>query len=484
MFINKIYIRKDIAILFLSIFYCIGARSQINNTDLSPNPTNHILNNHNKFYVGLNLGLYQFYGDVSTDKVFAGSMMKGKFPWLISPRIGWDFNERFGMRSSFGMGDIWAQSDKKSLDIYFKSSVKDLQGQFIVNLSNLVTPYFYNKKWNLNIYIGAGWMWYRTLDKNSANEIQYFYGYDTFGNKKTMLSTLIWSGGTSIGYKIAKHLDFNLEIQVNKPLTDYLDGVYRSLSENDVYSSVSVGLNYYFGKKDQEWKWNPMDYVLRGIYDTLAKQEKNIVSLNKTVNILNEEVEDTAKKLDSDQDSVPDFKDLEPNTPAGALVNWQGKHIPLIDTSLLFVLIKSLNVKPDTVFGFAPKTDKARKEDKNKINTRDELIGYAFLFSSVYFQFNRSNIDVINYKEIVRVVQYMIAHPQVKILISGNCDKIGSAFYNDALALRRTSAVKKVLTDDFNIAADRIREESNSNKKLLSQSVDDVNRRVDFFIIQ
>jgi outer membrane protein OmpA-like peptidoglycan-associated protein len=409
------------------------------------------------------------------------------------------------------MGEIWAQSNKTDENVYFNATVRDLQGQFVINLTNLVTPYFYNKKWYLNMYIGAGWLWYRTLLKNDDNEIQTYYGYDTFGNEQAMWSTIIWSGGATIGYKIAKHTDINLEIQAYKPVTDYLDGFYRSLSEMDIYSSVTIGINYYFGKKEQEWKYNPKEYFIKDITDDIAKQQKQLAALDSTLTEIKEEYIDSARIADNDRDSVPNFKDIEPNTPEGALVNWQGKQIPVIDTVQLYNLIKSMNIKPETVVGYAsvpsdpsvqdktaivvakPKKEeekevvtKSKKEEEKEVvaKPREELIGYAFLFGSVYFLFDLASIDISSYKEIVRVAQYMFAHPQVKIMVSGNCDKVGSDNYNYELALRRTAAVRKVLTDDFKIASDRISEESNSNKKPLSQSVDMVNRRVDFFIIQ
>jgi hypothetical protein len=155
---------------------------------------------YNHFYVSLNGGLTQFYGDVSSDVFFPGSMMKGKFPWAISPRVGWDFNPRFGLRADFNASSIWAKSNKPNQDIYFHASILDLQGEFVMNLTNIVFPYVYNKRWNMTIFVGAGWMWYNSIARNSNDSILHVVGYDNNGNKTKRTSDRLWNAGFSGAY--------------------------------------------------------------------------------------------------------------------------------------------------------------------------------------------------------------------------------------------------------------------------------------------
>jgi len=412
---------------------------------------------YNHFYVSLNGGLTQFYGDVSSDVFFPGSMMKGKFPWAVSPRVGWDFNPRFGLRADFNASSIWAKSNKPGQDIYFHASILDLQGEFIMNLTNIVFPYVYNKRWNMTIFVGAGWMWYNSIARNSNDSILHVVGYDNNGNKTKRTSDRLWNAGFSGAYKITDRLDISLEVKFNNTPADDIDGVDHVLSEFDNYSTVMLGLTYYFGKKEQEWKWNPIDPFLEEMIDSLVTDNDTLVDLGNRVRQLTNCCEKAnAPEPDSDLDSIPDSRDLEPNTPKGNLVNFQGITIP-IDTT------PAQNTGAVIAGAGAP--------------------GTAMYFNSVYFPFDKSTIDRENYMQIVKVAQYMRAHPGVRIKISGNTDKRGSNSYNDALSERRVKAVKKVLIEDFGFTEKDFAEEALGETKLFSKTTHWVNRRVDFFIV-
>ena len=440
------------------------------------------LDAHNRFYVSLHGGLAQFYGDVSSDVYFPGTMMKGKIPWALSPRIGWDFNSRFGVRADLGINSLWAESNKPNQDIYFHASIYDIQASFVINMSNLVFPYRYNKKWNLTLYTGAGWMFYNSIARNSNDQILHVVGYDLNGNKTKREGERLWSAGVSVGYKIAKHLDLSMEVKINNSPTDKIDGVNIVLSEFDNYSSTTLGLTYFFGGNDQEWKWNPIDPFFNEILDSIQANDTSIVDLGNKVSMLQNCCENkpmTPQDLaDDDLDSVPNVRDLEPNTPKGALVNWQGITIPT-----------------------GPGTSGTPGNDPGKPGNNGQggqggtggpggpvvpLVGggSAMFFNSVYFPFDKSTIDRPNYAEIVKVAQYLNAHPGTKLLISGNCDERGSNAYNDALSDRRVKAVKRILINDFGFSADTFSEQALGETKLFSQTTHWVNRRVDFFIVQ
>ncbi len=416
---------------------------------------------YNRFYISLNGGLTQFYGDVSSDIFFPGSMMKGKIPWAFSPRVGWDFNQRFGVRTDFNISSIWAKSNKPNQDIYFHASVFDWQGEFILNMTNIVFPHIYNKRWNITAFVGAGWMWFNTIARNSKDSILYVVGYDLNGNKTKRESDRMWNAGFSGAYKFAKHFDVSLEVKFNNTPTDKLDGVDHVLSEFDNYSTVMLGITYYFGKHEQEMKWNPMEGFFEGILDSVDAVQDSIVDLGNQVRDLKYCCEmNKPKEADDDQDSVPNSKDLEPNTPRGNLVNFQGITIP-VDTA------KPAAGKGGAIVGGAAVP----------------APGTAMYFNSIYFPFDKSVITKESYMEIVKVAQYLRAHPGTRLKISGNCDIRGSNAYNDALSLRRVKAAKKVLVEDFGFKPEDFVEEALSEYKPISNKVHWVNRRVDFIIV-
>jgi len=313
----------------------------------------------------------------------------------------------------------------------------------------------YNKKWNMTIFVGAGWMWYRSIARNSSDSILHVVGYDLNGNKLKRESERLWSAGFSVGYKIAKHLDVSVEIKFDNTPTDKIDGVDHVLSEFDNYSSAMLGLTYHFGSHEQEWKWNPIDPFIGDIMDSVIAHDNDIVDLGNEVEELRNCCE-APREADDDLDSVPNSKDLEPNTPKGNLVNWQGITIP-VDTT-------PANPTPGGVIvGGIP--------------------GQAMFFNSIYFPFDKSNITQESYMEIVKVARYINAHPGTKIMISGNTDIRGTNDYNIALSQRRVNAAKKVLIEDFGFKAENFAEEALSEDKPISNKVHWVNRRVDFFIV-
>ncbi len=64
---------------------------------------------------------------------------------------------------------------------------------------------------------------------------------------------------------------------------------------------------------------------------------------------------------------------------------------------------------------------------------------------SIYFEYDRFDIQD-QYKPLVEAhARYLIAHPDRKILIQGNCDERGSREYNVALGQKRADAVKRAL---------------------------------------
>ncbi len=65
---------------------------------------------------------------------------------------------------------------------------------------------------------------------------------------------------------------------------------------------------------------------------------------------------------------------------------------------------------------------------------------------SVYFDFDRYDIKS-QYQSLVEAhARFLVAQPQVKIMIQGNTDERGSSEYNLALGQKRAEAVKKALS--------------------------------------
>ncbi len=117
---------------------------------------------------------------------------------------------------------------------------------------------------------------------------------------------------------------------------------------------------------------------------------------------------------DSDNDGVADFKDEEPNSAPGAVVNTKGKTIVVKDAQ-----------------GTVVKTE---SDLKTLING-----GYV----GVYYDFNKSTPTADSTGNIDFILTYLRNNPSANIEITGYADEIGSTSYNNTLSNARANNVKE-----------------------------------------
>ena len=104
----------------------------------------------------------------------------------------------------------------------------------------------------------------------------------------------------------------------------------------------------------------------------------------------------------------------------------------------------------------------------------------------IYFDFNKYNIRPDMIPRMENNAKFLLAHPNIKIQIQGNCDERGSEAYNLALGEKRAEAAKKYLVN-LGVAPDRIETISFGKDKPLDPrhcpAAWAKNRRDDFVII-
>jgi OOP family OmpA-OmpF porin len=412
---------------------------------------------YNSLYLGLNGGFQQFYGDIHNDIYFPGSFKQGSISWYGGARLGYQFNQYWGLQGGLSYGKLYSEDNNRLR--YFDASLLDYNLSVLFNMTSLVAPKIYSKKWYVYTSLGFGGLHHRTglYDSNDDSFVDGI-GYDASGSKTKMNFERSYNFGAGFNYRLTEHLDIGIEIDLLHPGFDQLDALPITLSELDRYSHTGVQVTYTFGNNENAWKWNPMDPELKELTNRLDDLEERMDTAEADIAELKKCKCEMDNLPDDDQDGIPNEFDLEPNTPANTLVNFQGIAIPTM----------------------------AEVDSLNKIIADGGAGGpgaypEGMAFTSIYFALDKSTITAESYKEISRVAMYMKANPNVKIIISGNTDLRASNSYNDALSARRTQAAMDVLVNDFGIDASRLVRENLGEKELLSKK-HHINRRVDFFI--
>ncbi|MBZ0169582.1 MAG: OmpA family protein, partial [Kofleriaceae bacterium] len=139
-------------------------------------------------------------------------------------------------------------------------------------------------------------------------------------------------------------------------------------------------------------------------------------------------VDATGCPLDSDGDGVADYKDQCPNTPAGVKVDATGC---------------PLDSDGDGVADYkdqCPGTPAGVKVNQLGCPKREPIV-----LKGVNFAFNSAELTPPSLTILDGVAEILTKHPDVKVIIAGHTDSIGTAQYNKKLSQRRTESVRNYL---------------------------------------
>jgi outer membrane protein OmpA-like peptidoglycan-associated protein len=121
-----------------------------------------------------------------------------------------------------------------------------------------------------------------------------------------------------------------------------------------------------------------------------------------------------------------------------------------------------------------------------EINKETEPIESKIAFKSLEFESGKADILEGMHADLDKLANFMIDHPQFKVVISGHTDSEGKAEANLRLSQARADAIKAYLTYTFNIDPARISAIGyGGSKPIVEEKSDDhrkLNRRVEFEI--
>lgn len=121
-----------------------------------------------------------------------------------------------------------------------------------------------------------------------------------------------------------------------------------------------------------------------------------------------------------------------------------------------------------------------------EINKIAEPIESSIAFESLEFENGKANILETMHKDLDKLGNFMIDHPELKLTISGHTDSAGKEESNLRLSQARADAIKYYLTYQFKVDPDRVTAIGYGSSKPIAQELSDdhkqLNRRVEFNI--
>jgi len=107
---------------------------------------------------------------------------------------------------------------------------------------------------------------------------------------------------------------------------------------------------------------------------------------------------------------------------------------------------------------------------------------------NIYFEFDKAVVTPESEARLSIIGRFMLAHPEMRILIAGNCDERGSSDYNMGLGLNRANAARDFLVA-YGIQSTRIEVTSYGKERLSFEGCTEdschmKNRRDEFTVLQ
>ena len=469
------------------------------------------------------------YTDLKYRRFLGVSTPKNEYQWGVGVGAIHMLDGAFGIMGQFNAGALQGVADSNmdskfdyramvaaGLDPggnYFKANFYEGSVNLYWDISNTIfginrllrarnAGTVYKPRWvSLYTYAGLGFNYTSTktykLKTGQLDTTLAADGSRVFFNGST--SNLVIPVGLGLKFKLSKTVDLGIEGSWHFTFTDRIDGLQYTHVNNkrrdDFYSMAGLTLTWKLGtrKRDKEhieWR-NPIE----GVFADIDRIDKRVDKLYKDSD--GDGVSDVFDKdnntpegakvygdgtiIDSDNDGVPDMKDTEPFSAPGAKVDANGKEMDSDGDGVP----DSKDLEPNTPKGSLVDANGVSLD--NKFATKDDLKkmkdggghGGAYFFASIYFEFNKDNIDRQYEDELQSLAKTMRENKGLEIKVIGYCDERGTVPYNDDLGMRRAKKVIDYMVRMYGFSASQF-EAVSIGKRETEKSEQWINRRVDF----
>jgi outer membrane protein OmpA-like peptidoglycan-associated protein len=338
----------------------------------------------------------------------AGTRTAVVSPYVADLGVRYMFNNKFGIKADFGYNSFTNGDDSKSFDSkYYRA---DLQA--VANLGRIMNFETWTNTIGLLAHTGFGLSFLEREDPT--------YVKDRMGNFMAGVT-----GQIKLSDRIALTGDFTTILNAKQNVAFDGGSAIGSPGFGGVLFNGTVGVTVYLGKKAKHADW-------------VTLIDKDVLALTERVDNLE------TMLIDTDQDGVADYLDLEKNTVSGVMVDSKGRAIDLNNNNVPDELENYL------MANYVNKKDQSTSTDNELIKS---LINGGYV--ATYFDFDKTNPTTVSTTGIDFILTYLRNNPSASVDIIGHADELGRSAYNDKLSNERAANVKKILMK-ANIDASRL----------------------------
>ncbi|WP_396169345.1 OmpA family protein [Flavobacterium sp.] len=311
------------------------------------------------------------------------------------------FSNLFGVKADLGYDEIKNQAGSGSLEFNLKQYRLGIQG--VMNFSRLLRFESFTKR--IGLLVHGGFQFSKLTPQTGVNQ-----------------NVSEDNGGIILGltpqYRLTNWLAITGDFTYLNNLRQHFnwDGSYSEDTNNltgSIYNT-SLGLTFYLGDKDKPHA----DWFVSKVSKVDEDARKRIAEIEKSMK-------------DTDKDGVPDYIDLQNNTPAGIVVDTKGRFIDL-----------NKNGIPDELEPEEPKKADPIVENNDPFKTTLES---GNLNINVFFDVNEDMPNKGSENNIHLLSQYLRNYPDAKIKLTGFADVRGGEQHNMDLSKRRAIKLKNFL---------------------------------------
>jgi OOP family OmpA-OmpF porin len=339
----------------------------------------------------------------------AGTRTAVVSPYVADLGVRYMFNNKFGIKADFGYNSFTNGDDSNKFDTkYYRA---DLQA--VANLGRIMNFETWTNTFGLLAHTGFGLSF---LERETPT-----YKKDRMGNFMAGVT-----GQIKLSDRIALTGDFTTILNAKQNLTFDGGSPIGSPGFGGVLFNGTVGVTIYLGKNAKHADW-------------VTLIDKDVLALTERVDNLE------TMLIDTDQDGVADYLDLEKNTVSGVMVDSKGRAIDLNKNNVPDELESYL------IANYVNKNDKSPVLDNNEVVKNLINSGYV----ATYFDFDKTTPSNASTEGIDFILTYLRNNPTASVDIIGHADELGKSEYNDKLSQARANNLKKILMK-ANIDAKRL----------------------------